>query len=247
MTNILQVINLEKEFKVNLKRNKVLKWVNLSIEKWQIYGFLWPNWAGKTTTLKCILGFLKPTIWEVKIFDKIVGSDNSMFNKIWYTPESAYYYDHLTWLEFIIFMWQLHGLSKTDCIKIGEDLLDKVWLLFAKDKFVKTYSKWMKQRLGLAASLINDPEIIFWDEPMSWLDPLGRALVKQFMKTLKEKWKTIFFNTHILWDVEEVADKFGIIYNWKIVCEDYVKNLEIPLEDLFIQEIQKYSDMKSIR
>lgn len=239
MSVVLEVKGLRKVFKELFKKNEVLKWVDLSIKKWEIYWFLWPNGAWKTTTLKCILGFLKPTSWEIKIFWKDLLSHSEIYKKIGYAPENAYYYDHLKGLEFLIFMWQLFWMSKQDAELVWMQLLDKLWLSYAADRYVKVYSKGMKQRLWLAASLINDPVLIFWDEPMSWLDPLGRVLVKDLMKELKNKWKTIFFNTHILSDVEEVADRFWIIFDWKIVYEDSPKNLEKPLEEFFKDIIEK--------
>jgi len=242
---VLKVENLEKSFKEFLKKRKVLKWVNLEIKKWEIYWFLWPNWAGKTTTLKCILWFLKPDKGEILVFwEKLEGD---IYKKIWYAPENTYYYDHLKWLEFLIFMWQLAWIPKQDAEIIWMGLLEKLWLAYAANRFIKTYSKWMKQRLWLAASLINDPDLIFWDEPMNWLDPLWRVLVKNLMLELKQKGKTIFFNTHILSDVEEVADKFGIIFDWKIIYEDSPKNLKKSLEEFFKEIIQKQGDEIEIK
>ena len=247
MDYILEVIELEKEFKEFLKKKKVLKWVNLKIKKWEIYGFLGPNGAWKTTTLKCVLGFLKPTKGEIKIFWEKMERKFDIYKRIWYAPENAYYYDHLKWLEFLVFMGQLAGIPKQDAEIIWLGLLRKLGLDYAAWRYIKTYSKWMKQRLWLAASLINDPEIIFWDEPMSGLDPLGRVLVKELMKELKDKWKTIFFNTHILSDVEEVADRFGIIFDWKIIYEDTPRNLTKPLEEFFKEIIQKQEWKLEIR
>lgn len=237
MDNILKISDLNKIFSLNLKKTQVLKWVNLSIDKWDVFWFLWPNWSWKTTTLKCILWFLKPTSWDIKIFWKDPLKDPEIFKKIWYAPENTYFYDHLNWMEFLIFMWELSWLSKQESELNWLDLLDKLWLNFAKNKLVKSYSKWMRQRLWLAASLINNPDLIFWDEPMSWLDPLWRILVKDLMKELKNKWKTLFFNTHILSDVQEIANKFGIIYNWKIIFEDLTSNVDWSLEDIFKEKI----------
>ncbi len=241
MEKVLEIKDLEKEFKQIWKKTRILKWVNLQVYKWELYGFLGPNGAGKTTTLKCILWFLKPEKGEILIFWKPLKLEKDLYNKIGYAPENAYYYDYLTWIEFLEFVWQLSWLSVQEAHLRGLDLLEKLWLSFAKDKFVKSYSKWMKQRLGLAASLINDPELIFWDEPMSGLDPLWRVLVKELMLELKQKWKTIFFNTHILSDVEEVADRFGIILDWKIVIEDKTKNVSWSLEEFFKEIVLKNS------
>ena len=247
MEYILEVENLVKDFKSFFKKTRVLKGVNLKIKKWELYGFLGPNGAGKTTTLKCILGFLKPTEWVIKIFGKDLHKNVELYKKIGYAPENAYYYDYLTWIEFLEFIWQLSWLSKQESNLIWTQLLEKVWLLYAKDKLVKSYSKWMKQRLWLASSLINDPDIIFWDEPMSGLDPLGRVLIKELMLELKQQWKTIFFNTHILSDVQEVADRFGIILDGKIVIEDETKNVQTSLEEFFKDIVQKNKENIEIR
>lgn len=239
MEKVLEVIWLQKTFFQKFKIYEVLKWVNLTINKGEVYWFLWPNGSWKTTTLKSILGFLKPDEWEVKLFWDSLTSNKSLYKRIGYAPENAYFYDHLNGIEFLMFMWELAWMTKQECEKSGTVLLEKLGLAHAKDKYVKSYSKWMKQRLCLAASLINDPEVVFWDEPMSWLDPLGRVVVKNLMLELKQAGKTLFFNTHILSDVHDIADRFGIIYNWVIIVEDEIKNLEIPLEEYFRNKIQE--------
>ncbi len=245
MSAILEINSIEKTFSQNFKKSKVLNWVELVVNKWDVYWFLWPNWSWKTTTLKCILWFLKYDSWDVKIFWKSPIENQEVFKKIWYAPENTYFYDHLNWIEFLIFMWQLSWLSKQEAELNWLDLLEKLWLSFAKNKLVKSYSKWMRQRLWLAASLVNDPELIFWDEPMSWLDPLWRIVVKDMMSSLKEKWKTLFFNTHILSDVQEIANRFWIIYNWHIIHEDYTKNIDTSIESIFKEKI--YENEKDLK
>lgn len=241
--NILEVCNLQKSFKQNFWwKIHVLRWLNLEVKKWEVYGFLWPNGAGKTTSLKCILGFLSADDWEKKVFWENIEKNKDLYKNIWYAPEHTYFYDHLNWIEFLIFMWQLCGMTKQESELNGLNLLEKLGLTYAKDKYVKDYSKGMKQRLWLAASLINDPDFILWDEPMSGLDPLGRVVVKDLMKELKENWKTIFFNTHILSDVEEVADRFGIVYDGRIIYKDKLSNLEKSLEELFKNVIEEESE-----
>lgn len=246
MNNVLVVSNLKKTF-YNIQETKVLNWVNIEIKQWEVYGFLWPNWSWKTTTLKCILWFLNYDEWEIKIFDEELKTHPNIYKLIWYAPENAYFYDHLNWIEFLIFMWELVWMGKQEAELNWLHLMEKLWLDKAKNRFVKSYSKWMRQRLWLAASLINDPKILFWDEPMSWLDPLWRVLVKELMLELKSKWKTIFFNTHILSDVQEIADKFWIIFDGKIIFEDYTKNLQKNLEELFKELIQKEDKKIEIR
>lgn len=238
MNSILKVTDLKKTF-YNIKEIPVLKWVNLDLKEWEVYWFLGPNWSWKTTTLKCILWFLNYDEWKITIFNEDLKTHPNIYKLLWYAPENAYFYDHLNWIEFLIFMWELVWMTKEEAELNWLQLMEKLWLANAKDRFVKSYSKWMRQRLWLAASLINNPQILFWDEPMSWLDPLGRVLVKELMIELKSKGKTIFFNTHILSDVQEIADKFGIIFDGKIIFEDYTKNLEKNLEELFKELIQK--------
>lgn len=213
--------------------------VDLEVNQGEVFWFIWPNGSWKTTTLKCVLWFLKPTWGEISLFGKSLSEDQWLLKKIWYAPESAYYYDHLNGIEFLVFMGKMAGLTKQEAELNWLDLLEKLWLSFAKNHYVKSYSKWMKQRLWLASSLIHNPEFVVWDEPMSWLDPLWRKLVKDLIKELHQKWKTVFFNTHILSDVEEIADKFSIIHQWKIISSGDPKQLEVSLEDHFTQLIQQ--------
>ncbi len=246
MANILTVTDLRKIFKQWFDSVDILKGVNINVDKGEIYWFLWPNWAGKTTTLKCILWFLKYNAWNVYIFWEEVKDNFEIYKRIGYAPENTYFYDHLNGLEFLIFMWQLTDMTKQEAELNWLDLLERVGLSFAKNRQVRKYSKWMKQRLWLASSLINDPDLVFLDEPMSGLDPLGRVLVKDLMLDLKQKGKTIFFNTHILSDVEEVADRFWIIYNGNIVYSEEVKKLWKSLEKLFKEVVEEETEKSEI-
>ncbi len=244
---ILQVNDLYKTFQVNLKKTEVLKWVNLSVKKWEVFGFLWPNGAWKTTTMKVILDFIKATKWEIFVFWEKLSENRKLLKKIWYAPEQAYYYPHLTWEEFLYFMGKLSWLDKKQLNEKVPYFLQKVWLDFAKTRYIKTYSKWMKQRLGIAAAIIHDPELVFFDEPMSGLDPLWRNLVKSIMLELKQQWTTIFFNTHILSDVQEIADSFAIINKWKIIYNGQIKDVKENLEDFFVKKIQENDDNIEIK
>lgn len=236
---VLKVKNLKKTFKLNLKKTEVLKWVNLEVSAWEVFWFIWPNGAWKTTTMKCILWFLKPTEWEVFLFDKKLKDNRTILKKIWFAPEQAYYYEHLTWEEFLEFMWSLSWMNKKELKDKISLIIKKVWLDFAGKKYIKTYSKWMKQRLWIWASIIHSPELVFFDEPMSWLDPLWRKLVKNIIKELKQNGTTVFFNTHILSDVQEIADNFAIINKWKIIYENNIDEISWSLEDFFVDKIQK--------
>lgn len=237
--NIIEVKDIYKTFTLNLKKTEVLKWVNLSIKKWEVFGFLWPNGAGKTTTMKTILDFIKPTKWEVFIFWEKLEKHRENLSKIGYAPEQAYYYEHLTGEEFLYFTWKLSWLKKSELKDLIPIYLKKLWLDFAWKRYIKTYSKWMKQRLWLASCILHSPELVFFDEPMSWLDPLWRNLVKNIMLELKENWTTVFFNTHILSDVEDVADSFAIINKWKIIYNWDIKDVNISLEQFFVDKIKE--------
>lgn len=235
MVKILEVKKINK----TLSKKKVLKDVNFSVEDWEIYGFLWPNWAWKTTTMKCILDLIQPESWEIVIFwDKWLTLESK--SKIGFMPENTYLYRHLTWEEFLKFNWTFFWLKWEKLDKKVKELLEQVWLEKAGKKYLKDYSKWMLQRVWLAQSIINCPKLLFLDEPMSWLDPIWRKMVKDLMVSLKKQWTTIFFNTHILADVESICDRISIIDNWKIIVESKrISDIGWSLEDFFIKEIEE--------
>ena len=244
---VLKITNLKKTFKLNFKKTEVLKWVNLEIKKWEIFWFLGPNWAGKTTTMKCILDFVHPTSGEILLFGEKLTQNRSILSKIGFAPEQAYYYEHLTWKEFLEFMGKLSWMSKKQVKEKSPKLLEKLGLWFAGNRLIKAYSKGMKQRLGIAASIIHAPELVFFDEPMSGLDPLGRNLVKNIIKELKEQWTTVFFNTHILSDVQEIADNFAIINLWEIIYEWEIKDVSGNLEDFFVKKVREATEQLEIK
>ena len=235
MKNILEIKNLNK----NLDKKEILKNVSFSVWEWEIYGFLWPNWAWKTTTMKNILWFLKPDSWEIKIFWKNVFDEESK-KQIWFMPENTYLYKHLTGKEFLKFNWKFFWLEAKKLDEKVEFLLKKLWLEKAWDKFLKDYSKWMLQRIWLAQAIINEPKLLFLDEPMSGLDPIWRKMVIDVIVELNKAWTTIFFNTHILADVESICDKISIINDWKMIVENKkVSEIKWSLEDFFIEKVTK--------
>ena len=218
---------------------KVLNKINFSVASWEIYGFLWPNWAWKTTTMKCIMWLIDPEDGEIKVFWDSWLTIKSKMN-IWFMPENTYLYKYLTGREFLEFNWKFFWLSGKELDKKVENLLEKVWLKDAWNKYLNSYSKWMLQRIGLAQSIINNPKLLFLDEPMSWLDPIGRKMVKDLLVSLKKGWTTIFFNTHILADVESICDRISIIHKWDLIVEwKKLKEINWSLENFFIQEIEK--------
>lgn len=231
----------------NKKSNKgkySVKNLNLNISKGTVFGFLGPNGAGKTTTMKMVVGLARPTTGHIKLSGKDI-EDISIKSKIGFMPESPSFYLYLTGGEFLEFVLEIFNIKKGK--EHIDEVLESVDLLSAKDKQIRTYSKGMIQRLGLAQALINNPDILFLDEPLDGLDPLGRAEIKKIILNLKSKNKTIFFNSHILADVAEICDSVGIIDNGELIVVDSPENLTKgykDLEDAFVNIIKNNRDNK---
>jgi len=232
---ILEVKKIEK----TLAWKKVLHWISFSVNAWEIYGFLWPNWAWKTTTMKNIMWLIEPESWEILVFGEKWLTQKSK-EKVWFMPENTYLYKHLTGREFLEFNGKFFWLKGEKLDKKVDELLKRVWLKDAWDKRLSEYSKGMLQRVWLAQSIINEPKLLFLDEPMSGLDPIWRKMVKDLLVSLKNEWTTIFFNTHILADVESICDRISIIHKGHMVVEGKeVKSISCSLEDFFIEKITK--------
>lgn len=233
--SVLKIVNLNKY----LDWKQVLFDVNLEVFEWEVFGFLWPNWAWKTTTMKSILWIIKPDSWEINILESNMAN-KEIRKQIGFMPENTYLYKHLTWREFLRFNWKFFKIDNLEQ-KINE-LLEKVGLSHAWDKLLSKYSKWMLQRVWLAQSIINNPKIVFLDEPMSWLDPIGRKMVKDLILDLKKNWTTVFFNTHILSDVQTICDRFAIIHKGVIISEKKISEVTGSLEDYFVDQIKANTD-----
>lgn len=233
--SILEIKKINK----TLAKKQVLSDVSLKVQVWEIYGFLWPNGAWKTTTMKCIMWLIQAESWEIEIFGTPNLSQKDKM-KIGFMPENTYLYKHLTGEEFLLFnAWFFWYDRETSHKKVNE-VLGKVGLSDAKTKYLKAYSKGMLQRIGLAQAIINDPEILFLDEPMSGLDPIGRKQVRDLLLELNKKGTTIFFNTHILADVELICDTISIINHGRICAHNKaVKDIQWSLEDFFIEIVTK--------
>lgn len=229
---MLQIKNLTKEY----WGTKVVDNLSLEVKAGVMFGFLGPNGAGKTTTMKMIMGLTEVSKGTIKI-DDIDSKTIKVKERIGYMPEDPYFYDHLTALEFMNFMSSLFSNSKLPTS--NSQLLKEVGLEKTANKKIGHFSKGMKQRLGLAQALVNDPEYIFLDEPLDGLDPIGRREFKQILLKLKKKGKTIFFNSHILSDVEEICDQIGVINKGKLVYSGPVKQFcgIKSLEDAFVDKL----------
>ena len=226
---VVQTWNLGKVYRTGFWMNQKiesLKNCSLSIYRGETFGLLGPNGAGKTTLLKTLLGITRPSTGRAVILGKPIG-DRAVKQKIGYLPENAYLYDFLTAWEFLEFIAGLFQIPKSIRRKRITELLDLVGLAqsTARKKKLKQYSKGMLQRVGMAQALINDPEIVFLDEPMSGLDPMGRYRMREIVLSLKQQGKTIFFNSHVLSDIEQICDRIAFLALGELICHGSLNEL----------------------
>lgn len=221
MNKIIEIENLTKDYEVGFwKKRKVraLDSLTLNVERGQIFGFLGGNGAGKTTTIKILMRLIFPTAGTARILGSDI-SDTKMHRSIGYCPENPYFYDYLTARELMNYFGELFGFDaqkrkrKTEELLTGVGLDEKDW-----NKQLRKFSKGMLQRVGLAQSLINEPEIVFLDEPMSGLDPMGRREVRELIAGLREKGTTVFMSTHILSDIEALCDNVAILQKGRLAA-----------------------------
>jgi ABC-2 type transport system ATP-binding protein len=237
-----------------MKKIQALSGVSLEINKGEVFGYLGPNGSGKTTTLKLIMGILFPDKGVIRVMNRL-PKDIVAKEKIGFLPESPYFYEYLTAREFLDFYARLFNISSSVRKERIIRLLNMVGLEKKADTALRLYSKGMLQRIGIAQALINDPEMIILDEPMTGLDPLGRAEVKQIIHGLKDRGKTIIFSSHILPDVEALADRVGIIINGQIrdvgkldeLLGKRVKSMEITVRggnETMVEQLSEYAILR---
>jgi ABC-2 type transport system ATP-binding protein len=190
--------------------------LNLEVNKGEIFGFLGPNGAGKTTTIKILMGLIYPTSGNAWIFGSELGNVE-IKRRLGFLPEQPYFYDYLTSREFLQFYGQLFGLNKNEIRSRIDYLLPLVGLEESIDIQLRKFSKGMLQRIGIAQALINQPDLVVLDEPMSGLDPVGRKEIRDIILQLKGEGKTVFFSTHIIPDVEMICDRVGILVHGELV------------------------------
>src|SRR5882672_9328039 len=210
----IEIDNLTKDYEVGFWRKRkvrALDGLSLGVEHGQIFGFLGANGAGKTTTLKLLMRLIFPTAGNARILGHDIA-DIAMHARIGYLPENPYFYDYLTAREFLNYCGELFGQDSSTRKRRTEELLARVNLeKKGWDRQLRKFSKGMLQRVGLAQALVNDPEIVFLDEPMSGLDPVGRREVRDLIAALRSEGKTVFMCSHILSDIEVLCDSVAIL------------------------------------
>jgi ABC-2 type transport system ATP-binding protein len=214
----IEINKLEKTYWIGFWRKqpkRALHPLTLSVEHGEVFGFLGPNGAGKTTTLKMLMGLVFPTGGSAKILGMDVN-DPAVKAQIGFLPEQPYFYDYLTARELLAYYGRLSGVSAKEISKQAEAMLARVGLPDAGDVQLRKFSKGMLQRVGIAQAILHDPKVVFFDEPMSGLDPMGRREVRDLMSELKKEGKTVFFSTHILSDAEALCDRVAVIHQGEL-------------------------------
>ncbi len=214
----IEILGLEKTYQVGFWRKRpklALRPLNLKVEEGEVFGFLGPNGAGKTTTLKMLMGLVFPTGGSARILGMELD-DPRMKAQIGFLPEQPYFYDYLTARELLHYYGRLSGMSNNNLSSKIDAMLERVGLSASANVQLRKFSKGMLQRVGIAQAILHEPKVIFLDEPMSGLDPMGRREVRDLMEQLRRDGKTIFFSTHILSDAETVCDRVAILHQGEL-------------------------------
>ena len=216
----IEVRALAKTYRTPFRRKKVeaLRGVTFEVGRGEIFGFVGPNGAGKTTTIRTLMGLIRPTAGTASILGHEIPSRAARF-RIGFLPESPYFYDYLTVGELLDLAGRLFGIAGDVRRKRADELIERVGLGRARAQRLKKFSKGMLQRAGIAQALMNDPEVVVLDEPMSGLDPIGRKEVRDLILELREQGKTVFFSSHILTDIEAIADRVAIVARGKLEAQ----------------------------
>jgi ABC-2 type transport system ATP-binding protein len=228
-TEKLRVEYRSREFRQTSK--VALQGLDLEVGAGEVFGFLGPNGAGKTTTMNVLLGFIPPTGGTASLFGIDVRQPIAR-QRIGYLPELTYYYKFLTAEELLHFYAKIFGIERAEADKRIANLLKLVELEHAAKRPIKSYSKGMQQRVGLAQALINNPDLLVLDEPTSGLDPLGRMKVREIIQRLKNEGKTVFFSSHELGEVETVCDRVAIVHQGELKAVGTVAEISAGHENL---------------
>lgn len=228
----IEILGLEKTYSVGFWRQRpkyALRPLNLTVEEGEVFGFLGPNGAGKTTTLKLLMGLVFPSAGTARILGK-EWTDPTVKAQIGFLPEQPYFYDYLTAHELLDYYGQLSGVPAKQRKQRVEQVLEKVGLHDVQGVQLRKFSKGMLQRVGIGQAILHDPKLVFFDEPMSGLDPMGRREVRDLMEQLKHEGKTVFFSTHILSDAEALCDRVAIIHKGELRSVGRVEDLTSSVE-----------------
>jgi ABC-2 type transport system ATP-binding protein len=244
MSAVLKITELSKTFKSGFipKSVTALDRVSLEVEKGEVFGLLGPNGAGKTTTIKCILSLIHPDSGLIELMGDPIPSQKAK-SRIGFLSENPYVYDFLTGKEYLVLSAKLYGKSTSEARRKAEELLHFFHLERAGDLTLRKYSKGMLQRIGLAQALINDPDFLILDEPMSGLDPIGRKEVRDLMLSLKNKGCTLLFSSHILSDAEMTCDRVAIIVRGKLQTIGKLQSLlkKIEAYEVTVSNLTQYN------
>ncbi len=244
---ILEVKDVTKIFRKGFfyRPVRVLHGVSFSLYKGEILGYLGPNGAGKTTTIKICLGLINPSSGHVRSLGSVPGV-REVQRRIGYLPEDLRPYPEITPMRFLKYCGETHGIYGKRLYKRIDELLEWLEFLHVKNRPIKTFSKGMSQRVGLAQALLHEPDLLFLDEPMSDLDPIGRKMVRDFLLHLKSKGVSIIFSTHILSDVEVLCDRIVIINRGRVLLKERLDAIDITgekdLEYLFMKLVSEQAE-----
>ncbi len=216
-TSVVEVSDFRKTFYVGLRRRPFVAadGISFRVERGEIFGFLGPNGSGKTTTIKAVLGLIRPDSGELKLLGEPARS-KGWRKRVGYLPEHPSFYEFLTGFELVVWFSRLAGASRHEAEQQARRALDRVSLSYAAERRLRSYSKGMLQRAGLAQAIVASPELLILDEPMTGLDPIGRRDVRELLLELRDEGRTILYSTHILPDVEMTCDRVAIIDHGKV-------------------------------
>jgi ABC-2 type transport system ATP-binding protein len=249
--NAIEILGLEKTYMVGFwtkKPKRALHPLHLKVEEGEIFGFLGPNGAGKTTTLKLLMGLVFPSAGSARILGR-EWTDPEVKAQIGFLPEQPYFYDHLTAHELLTYYSELSGVPAKERTRRVQSTLQRVGLPEVQGVQLRKFSKGMLQRVGIAQAILHDPKLVFFDEPMSGLDPMGRREVRDLMEQLKREGKTVFFSTHILSDAEALCDRVAIIHKGELRGTGSVAELTSSVQgkiEMIWQGTQVPASMKAL-
>lgn len=240
--NAIDFEKITKSFSTGIKKKTVITDLTLSVRNQEVFGFLGPNGAGKSTTIKLLLGFIKPDHGSITVGGNNTTKNSNYRHLIGYLPEVPCFYENISAIDTLHFCGRASGMPDAEIKRRSGEILERLDLANSAGGRIKTFSKGMKQRLGLATALLHDPEIYILDEPMSGLDPMGRHLVTDVILELADKGKTVFFSSHILSDVEKLCNRIAILNKGRLLFNgtvDEIQQKNTTLETTFIEIIQQ--------